>query len=283
MNSAARRIDEGRDEARPRRIVVEPPSEHDETLLGRYRLKLSSRLAFHFARQARELVSGGPIVSFTFDDIPNSAAVLGAAALEDSGLKGVFYVATRLTGAMTQDCQIASAEMIQSLHRRGHEIGLHSHSHRAFNHLSRVEAQVDIAQNRSALAAIDPGIDARNFAYPFGFIGLGAKREVSRLVASGRLTRGGVNRRRFDAQALRSVELGDFRLTRDGLNACLDRASILGGWLIFCIHDIADNPSPFGCTPDLLNAAIDGARRRGVEVVTVREALARSRPARSWR
>jgi hypothetical protein len=55
------------------------------------------------------------------------------------------------------------------------------------------------------------------------------------------------------------------------------------GWLIFCIHDIANHPSPYGCTPDLLEAAIEGARRRGVEAVTVAQGLARSRAVRSWR
>ena len=53
------------------------------------------------------------------------------------------------------------------------------------------------------------------------------------------------------------------------MNACLDAARRKRGWLIFTLHDVSASPSPFGCTPALLRAALEGAAARGFEIVTV--------------
>ena len=45
------------------------------------------------------------------------------------------------------------------------------------------------------------------------------------------------------------------------------------GWLIFTSHDVADDPSRFGVTPNLLGFALKPARDAGCDVVTVRDAL----------
>ena len=45
------------------------------------------------------------------------------------------------------------------------------------------------------------------------------------------------------------------------------------GWLIFYGHDVASEPSPYGCTPSLLRYALDAAARRNVAIMTVAGAL----------
>ena len=48
-----------------------------------------------------------------------------------------------------------------------------------------------------------------------------------------------------------------------------------GGWLIFYGHDVANAPSPYGCTPYLMRHALQAAGKRDMPIVTVAEALRR--------
>ena len=45
------------------------------------------------------------------------------------------------------------------------------------------------------------------------------------------------------------------------------------GWLIFYTHDVADEPSQYGVSPDLLEWAVGTATRAGCVLTTVAESL----------
>ena len=45
------------------------------------------------------------------------------------------------------------------------------------------------------------------------------------------------------------------------------------GWLNFYGHDVATEPSPYGCTPSQLRHALDAATKRDVAIMTVAGAL----------
>jgi len=68
--------------------------------------------------------SGGDYLLLTFDDGGRSALDV-AAILEQRGWKGHFFVTTEMIGRKF----FLSADDILDLHRRGHVIGSHSHSH----------------------------------------------------------------------------------------------------------------------------------------------------------
>ena len=40
-----------------------------------------------------------------------------------------------------------------------------------------------------------------------------------------------------------------------GIARAFDEPPINNGWLIFCCHDLADAPGPYGCTPALASSA----------------------------
>jgi len=44
-------------------------------------------------------------------------------------------------------------------------------------------------------------------------------------------------------------------------------------WLIFYTHDVRENPSPYGCTPELMEQTVSCAVRSGCRVLTIQEAL----------
>jgi len=242
------------------------------------RRKASSRLARHVALERRRLANARPMVSFTFDDAATSAGVMGAERLEKFGGRGTYYISSGIVGANVCGYSLIDRDLVRELHRKGHEMGLHGHAHRAAGALSAQGFLDDLTKNREWLEGVDEGIRPTNFAYPYGFASFARKRQLSRLVTSSRTVAPGVVVGDFDPQFLRCVELADARLTPEMLTFYLDAVVRSNGWLIFCSHDIADRPSPFGCTPDLFQLALDAAAARGVEIVTIAAAIGRSRP-----
>ena len=83
----------------------------------------------------------------------------------------------------------------------------------------------------------------------------------------------GVNSGTVDLQFLRAMPLIDRRIDRDGIERAFDEAQINNGWLIFYTHDVADEPSPYGCSPALLTYALEAASRRKIPVLNMAEAL----------
>jgi hypothetical protein len=82
-----------------------------------------------------------------------------------------------------------------------------------------------------------------------------------------------VNSGTVDLQFLRAMPLIDRRIDRAGIERAFDEAQTHNGWLIFYTHDVADEPSPYGCSPSLLNEALEAASRRKIPVLNMAEAL----------
>ena len=253
------------------------PFDRADGLLASLRRRISSRLARHLALERRRLVSIAPMVSFTFDDAATSAGAAGAERLEEMGGRGTYYIASGLIGRKDCGYALMDREGLRALHRKGHEIGLHGHLHLAAGDFSAQGFRDDLQRNREWLEAIDDGVRPTNFAFPYGLASFARKRQLYGLVASSRGVAPGVMAGDFDPQFLRCVELADQRLTPERLAGYLDAARRSTGWLIFCSHDIAAAPTPFGCTLGLFQRALDGAASRGLEIVTIAAGLARSR------
>ena len=60
----------------------------------------------------------GPLVSFTFDDVPDSAFVNGAAVLERRGLRGTFYIASGICGSQDEHWRVIGEDQVRALHDR---------------------------------------------------------------------------------------------------------------------------------------------------------------------
>jgi peptidoglycan/xylan/chitin deacetylase (PgdA/CDA1 family) len=263
----------------PTDCVVAPPRYPRSAVFSNLTRKISNRLASHVRLDVRRLANEAPIVSFTFDDVPESAHSRGAAMLERAGSRGTYYVATAQLGRRTREWTLIDRHGVADLHQRGHEIGLHTHSHRAVSSLSGEELRVEVEKNRAEILDISPAIDPQNFAYPFGFASFPRKLQMSRLANSSRSVKPGINVGAFDAHYIKCVELADARLSRAALELYLDAVVVKNGWLVFLSHDVSASPSPYGCSTSLFERALDGVAARGIEVVTIAEALHRSRRA----
>ncbi len=216
------------------------------------------------------------MVSFTFDDVPDSAATIGAPILEEYDARGTFYIAGGLVNEWSGNWTGISADNIVGLHCKGHEIGCHTFSHARATDLDAAAMNAEIEKNRRYLLALDASIRIENFAYPFGIASVWRKRQLARAFRSSRGILPGVNIGTIDLQFLRAVPLIEQHIDGAEIDRRFDEAVAKNGWLIFYSHDVKTTPSPFGCSPELLRHALEAAFRRQVPVLSVAEALRRA-------
>ena len=237
--------------------------------------RLTNRLLRAAPWQLIEVPTREPIVSFTFDDVPDSALRVGAAILETRGVRGTFYIAGGLEGRVEPDRTLIDAAGCRELAARGHEIGCHTYGHRDIRHLDRVRFAADLADNARYLDAVDPRRNRRNFAYPYNSGSLGKR---AMLADSYRTCRGGgeaVNRGPTDPTFLKAVEIRQPETEVAGLSRWIDALVADPGWLIFFTHDISPTPTPYGCSPAAFERLVAHAVQRGCCVLTVDAALDR--------
>ena len=244
-----------------------------QTRWSEARAKVSHRLAMHLRVEPFRLLNTTPLVSFTFDDIPQSAATLGAGMLEACKATGTFYVSGGLIDAPSPNWRMVGDQDIVDLHARGHEIGCHTFSHARVCDLDGPELSAELDRNRRYLEALDPAIRIENFAYPFGYGSFARSRQLKSAFNSCRSIVPGVNQDVVDLQFLQAMPLIDNRIDTDQIDRALDEALATNGWLVFYTHDVADRPSPFGCSPTLLNHALQASLSRHVPILNVAEAL----------
>ena len=260
---------------RPRNTAMSVPS----ILHKRWpelRARVSNRLARHFCIAPFQLSGTGPMVSFTFDDVPKTAATVGAPLVEEYGGRGTFFVSGSLVDEPSAHWAGVGANEIIALHRNGHEIGCHTFSHLRAIDLDAAAMSGEVEKNRRYLRALDPSIPLENFAYPYGQGSVLRKRQLGKAFRSSRGVVPGVNSGTIDLHYLRAVPLIDRHIDSAGIDRAFDEAAAKGGWLIFYGHDVETAPSPYGCSPSLLRHALEAASRRDVPILTVAEALQRA-------
>jgi peptidoglycan/xylan/chitin deacetylase (PgdA/CDA1 family) len=213
-----------------------------------------------------------PIVSFTFDDVPDSALGVGAAILEAHGVRGTFYIAGGLAGRVEPDRTLIDAAGCKELAARGHEIGCHTYGHQNLRHVDRSFLTTDLGRNQRYLDAVDPRPDRRNFAYPYNGGSVSKRAMLADTFRTCRAGGNAINRGPTDPTFLRAVEI------RQPENACgltnwIDTLVANPGWLIFLTHDISPTPTPHGCAPVILERLIGHTVKKGCRVLTVNAAL----------
>ena len=244
-----------------------------QTYLRDLKARVEDRLSRHFNATPFKLGNQRPIVSFTFDDFPENAASVGVPILDRHDAKATFYVSGGEAGKWSGHWQGARAETIVDLYRRGHEIACHTFSHVRMTDLDATRLADEIEENRRYLLSLDPSMRIENFAYPYGQGSVWRKPLLAKHFRSSRGIIPGINHGTVDLQYLHSTPLIDHHIDADGVDRALDELVASNGWLIFYGHDVANEPSPFGCTPALLRHALDAAAKRSVAIMTVAEAL----------
>ena len=183
------------------------------------------KAARHSRSKPFAMRNAGPLVSFTFDDVPASAYSSGAAILEQHGLRGTFYIAAGTLGATDKDWQVIEGDQVRALHEQGHEIGCHTFSHVGVDGLDARMMDEECRRNREALCELCAGVEPTNFCYPFGRVSLPRKLQLADRFDSCRGIYEGINSGIVDLALLRVIELYDRTLTRDKLERVSARDS----------------------------------------------------------
>lgn len=241
---------------------------------GWLRRGLSRKLASYVATKRVRARNERPLVSFSFDDIPDTAFTNGAAVLEGRGARGTFYIAGGLCGTVEADRQLISADECIELHRRGHEIGCHTFSHPVVQELDADTFAAELDRNKEFFASLLPDLTLENFCYPYGMTSLPRKLQAQARFHSCRSSRPGINSGTIDLGMLKGLPI-DYTSDTAKIATAIDETVRRNGWLILFTHDVAPAPTWIGCTPQFLDAAIATAQQRDCEVVTVREGLRR--------
>ncbi|MBX9465977.1 MAG: polysaccharide deacetylase family protein [Aquamicrobium sp.] len=215
-----------------------------------------------------------PVVSFTFDDVPDSAIINGARILEQQGCRGTFYLAGGLAGGTFGPYNFFVPSDVPYLLDRGHEVGCHTFSHPVVQTLDARRLAEEFDRNRQWLTAVDPRAEPVSFAYPYGAVGFSQKAQTARRFANSRGVRHGLNTGTADRAQLLAVQLYDCRLDEKRLDEIIGEAVRSKAWLVFYTHDVQEGPSEHGCSPRLLSQAVQRVLAAGCTVAPMREAMA---------
>ena len=231
---------------------------------GRWRRFASERLA----RRDFRLESDVPYVSFTFDDFPRTALTEGGRILTDHGVRGTYFVSFNLLDSVGDSGPIASLADVKAVLRDGHEIGCHTFEHLDGSEVSASEFKRSIEANRAALNRTGIPAHFDVFAYPLNGPAVGTKR-----VAGERFVgcRGGgqtFNRDVIDLNLLKAYFLDKrSRTSLEEIAQLIESNAAAKGWLILATHDVADEPSNYGCAPGYFDDAVRLAVQSGARVL----------------
>jgi len=208
------------------------------------------------------------MVSFTFDDAPISSFVNGGRILEQYGYRGTYYVCAGLFRIRSEVGRIAGLETLIDFKRRGHEIANHTYSHIDCKNSCPLNVIRSVRKNRRKLE----GIVSRNFSYPYGSTNLAARFSARLYSSSARGISFGINKENIEMMNLKSNRIYDRLGIESGLKL-VDECSNEGGWLIFYTHDVCNDPSDYGCTPEQFRKVVQSVNKKGLMVWPVQNAV----------
>lgn len=235
--------------------------------------RMKRRIARHLPTKLLPMRNSAPLVSFTFDDVPDSAYLNGAAVLDEYGMRGTFYIASGICGTRDTYWRVIGRDQVCDLHQRGHEIGCHTFSHRAVDELAARELNDECRRNFENLRDLCPEIQLSSFCYPFGCVSLPRKLQLQKRFDTCRGIFEGINSGVADLALLKVIELYDRTLSREKLDRVLCQARRTRGWIIFYAHDVTERPTHMGCSPGLLRTAIEETIKHGIPCYTVADSL----------
>ncbi|MBZ5653299.1 MAG: polysaccharide deacetylase family protein [Acidobacteriia bacterium] len=220
------------------------------------------------------------MISFSFDDFPESALRTGGAILKHFGLAGTYYASLGLMGKDTATGRIFGPADLGVVCEQGHELGCHTFSHcHAWDTATRAFEEA-IIDNRSALHDLLPGVEFQTFSYP-----ISGPRPLTKLRAAEHFLccRGGGQKFNVGTTDLNNLSAYFLEKTRHRIELVkdlIDHNRQALGWLIFATHDISDNPTPYGCVPGFFEEVVRYAVASGANILPVVEALKALRSAR---
>lgn len=240
-----------------------------------YAIRLNDSIGRRFPLRPFRLPQNERIISFTFDDVPDTAEGAGAAILDKYGLHGTFYISGSLVGTKEENRDLITEDGCRRLVERGHELGCHTYNHLKVPYTGRQQIVFDLDRNTDYLDTLETGrVEERSFAYPYCASSLATRRLFADRFATCRGGGNRINRGVVDLAFLQAVEIGQPDDAAAGQTRWIDDLQADPGWLVFYTHDVSDTPTEFGCKPETFEHLVSHAVKSGATVLSIREALA---------
>ena len=238
-------------------------------IAGKYRRTLASRLC----RRMVAIKTPVPMISFTFDDAPRSAFNTGGAILRSYGANATFFVSLGLLGLETEVGAIASQDDLLLAVNEGNELGCHTFDHLDAWYTSTDKYMSSVIENGQVLDKILPGEHFRTFAYPKNGATFPIKSHLQKHFACCRSGGQAANIGMADLNLLKACFLDKrTNIDIDFVKKLIDYNASRRGWLIFATHDVNDNPSTYGCTPEFLRDVAEYSALSGALLLPLGEA-----------
>jgi peptidoglycan/xylan/chitin deacetylase (PgdA/CDA1 family) len=183
-----------------------------------------------------------PIVSIAFDDGWRSSYTQAVPILNAYGYKGTFYI----NPSIIETSHFMSAANLDTLSKTGHEIAARGYSHSDMTMMSQNALNDQLNRGQSSLKAA--GLQASNFAPPYGKTDPEVEWYAKKYFATLRGLRPGVNTR----QNMNQYDLKAFAVKKDTdqslLADLLDKTKQTNGWLILVYHNVNPDGSEISST-----------------------------------
>ena len=229
------------------------------------------RAAKRFFQRRVVKTNAVPLISFTFDDFPQTALHTGGAILKTHQLRGTFYTSLGLTGRDAPVGKIFLRDDLDTLLADGHELGCHTFDHAHSWKTAPKNFEDSIIENQRSLNKIFPGISFKTLSYPISVPRPHTKRRMSKHFTC---CRGGGQT--FNVGAMDLNYLHAFFLEKAknilAVKEIIQRNAQARGWLIFATHDVSDQPTRFGCTPKFFAEVVEQSIESGARILPVGEA-----------
>jgi peptidoglycan/xylan/chitin deacetylase (PgdA/CDA1 family) len=234
--------------------------------------KLQAKLVKYLNRHTISIPER-PVVSFCFDDFPQSAFDNALPILEAHDWIATWYICGSYMDTVHPNYgPMFTQDALNALREKGQDIGCHTFDH---SHFPEQPAEVSISDcvaNRKFF--IDQGLpEARSFAYPRGSSTLFTKRTLLPHFSGLRGVAGGINQGETDISLLKA---NGIQSDRGGIAECLDYLKELentGGWMIIFTHDVQDEPTEWGCSTSDFQTLVDAVHATGFDVQSVGDVL----------
>ena len=233
--------------------------------------KIARRITQVCARRMLKFRLDRPIVSFSFDDCPKTALSAGVKQLEEENWQSTLYLAPGLFDITNHHGRMISHDDARAAYASGHEIGGHTFSHIDVMETGIGDFLADIERSDAALVALGIPLP-QTFAYPFGQANPGAKKALEKRFKGLRGITPGAH---FGAADLNQIKSSPI-FSGPNLSKIHDELKMMKvkpGWLTLFTHDVRDNPSEWGCTPQEFEQIVTAVRESGALVLPVAQAI----------
>jgi peptidoglycan/xylan/chitin deacetylase (PgdA/CDA1 family) len=238
-------------------------------------------------RQPVDIHPKHPLISFTFDDFPQSAGRIGSDILRGHGFHATYYVSL---GLMDRDIPAGRAFSKEDLHhvvQEGHELGCHTFSHCDSWETEPELFEKSVFDNKVALERILPETSFKTLSYPISCPRPQTKRRMRQHFLC---CRGGGRTLKLTSKALHYRETEVFNTGKvdaynlqtyflekspgdvPSIKRLIEENTRLSGWLIFGTHDVTSKHTSLGCSPDFFENIVCAAANSGAKVLPVAEA-----------